>query len=675
MFTSYFIYFFIFAGPTEGLTIASSEYIFPNTCNNITCYYESYIDQRTTTYVVVANGNSIFSHNILQKLSSNLCTLDGKQHCNDIGICLCDPNGLSTRICYNHTSGGEGQLTLRCESNKEQMETFVTIAAIPSNVYPNNTIYRVDEGSNFGPLICNASCGPPCTFRWVGPTSIINSSELFINHATLIDNGIYQCEATNKMGTSKGHIVIIINYGPNQVILSPNRTSYTFDENIDVPDITCTADCQPDCTLTWIKQTGQVISTEILSLKEIQRNQAGTYQCNASNDFGNMVSTDVTISVRYGPSRVVLSPNETKYEIKENESLQTSISCTATCQPPCVGTWTIHTGEFVSYDNLSLPAIKRNQTGFYRCNISNIVSSMTSMDVSVIVTYGAEIKGLTIDGENFTIPENVETRLACEIDGIPKPNGRLFYNEEEKQISGNPIIYPLVSSCNDTGNYTCAAENSIGKANQTKELFVLCSPRPVARLQSRIAVGNDSILNISLILFSYPQPKISWMFSKNGSYEKVRSNDIIGIHQHISSIYITDMKTSQYGMYVLEATNGIPNDFKHVFEVLPQRQPDIPTHFSASCDAPNYANLQWIPSSDGGDTQQFKLYYAVQDRQIVFSKHREDIKEDENELLNFERVDGLLPATSYVFKLIAYNTFGESNCIKAYCNTTKSGIV
>lgn len=86
--------------------------------------------------------------------------------------------------------------------------------------------------------------------------------------------------------------------GPNQVILSPNRTSYTFDENSDVPDITCTADCQPYCTLMWIKQTGQVISTEILKLKEIQRNQAGTYQCNASNDFGNMVSTDVTIIVR-----------------------------------------------------------------------------------------------------------------------------------------------------------------------------------------------------------------------------------------------------------------------------------------------------------------------------------------------------------------------------------------
>lgn len=71
--------------------------------------------------------------------------------------------------------------------------------------------YSVSEGGRFGPLICNASCGPPCTFRWFGPASSINFSELVINNATRKDYGTYLCGATNKMGTSKGHIVLIIN--------------------------------------------------------------------------------------------------------------------------------------------------------------------------------------------------------------------------------------------------------------------------------------------------------------------------------------------------------------------------------------------------------------------------------------------------------------------------------
>lgn len=71
--------------------------------------------------------------------------------------------------------------------------------------------------------------------------------------------------------------------------------------------------------------------------------------------------------------------------MKENESLP-DISCNATCKPKCNGTWTIDTGEFVSYDILSFPTINRNQNGSYRCNISNSVSSIISTDVSVIVT-------------------------------------------------------------------------------------------------------------------------------------------------------------------------------------------------------------------------------------------------------------------------------------------------
>ncbi|VDH94468.1 Hypothetical predicted protein [Mytilus galloprovincialis] len=214
---------------------------------------------------------------------------------------------------------------MRCFSTGQNKETLATIAAIPSNVHPNNMIYSVNEGSIFGPLKCTASCSPPCTFRWVGPVSMINSSELIIDNAALIDNGTYQCEATNTMGSSKGHSDIIINYGPKQVILSPNETSYEFNEDSDVPNVTCTADCQPDCTFTWITPNDEVLSTEILSLTEIQRNQAGIYQCNASNVVVNMVSNDVTISVRCTYSYQCVIINYKQQEFKTEAQITTDI--------------------------------------------------------------------------------------------------------------------------------------------------------------------------------------------------------------------------------------------------------------------------------------------------------------------------------------------------------------
>lgn len=70
--------------------------------------------------------------------------------------------------------------------------------------------YSVNEGGIFGPLICNASCGPPCTFRWVGPDFVINSSVLLFNPATRKENGTYQCEATNAIGTIIANVVLIV---------------------------------------------------------------------------------------------------------------------------------------------------------------------------------------------------------------------------------------------------------------------------------------------------------------------------------------------------------------------------------------------------------------------------------------------------------------------------------
>ncbi|CAG2238260.1 unnamed protein product [Mytilus edulis] len=283
-------------GSTECMTISTTEYIYPNTCNNITCSYGTAID-RVTTYTVTDTNGPLLQNTITQQISTKKCLLGSIHACGVIGICWCDPDGWSTSMCYNHTSGGEGQLTLKCTTHVQNVEKLATIAAIPSDVHPNRMIYSVNEGRRFGPLICNASCGPPCTFRWVGPTSIINSSELFINSASRTDNGTYICEATNTIGTTVANITIIIHYGPDKVILSPNKTSFVLNEGSDVPSIECKADCQPGCSLTWIKPNGQEELTNVLILNNIKRNQTGTYTCNASNVIGNMVSAGVTINL------------------------------------------------------------------------------------------------------------------------------------------------------------------------------------------------------------------------------------------------------------------------------------------------------------------------------------------------------------------------------------------
>lgn len=82
---------------------------------------------RVTTYSVTDTNGPLFEITINQNISAKKCLGSGKP-CNVIGICWCDPEGFSTRICYNHTSGGEGQLTLKCATYVQNEVKLVTIA-------------------------------------------------------------------------------------------------------------------------------------------------------------------------------------------------------------------------------------------------------------------------------------------------------------------------------------------------------------------------------------------------------------------------------------------------------------------------------------------------------------------------------------------------------------------
>ena len=63
--------------------------------------------------------------------------------------------------------------------------------------------------------------------------------------------------------------------------------------------IQCTAECIPVSTMTWSGRNLPAGTTSVLSLQNINRNQAGNYQCTASNDIGSMMYVTVTIIVNY----------------------------------------------------------------------------------------------------------------------------------------------------------------------------------------------------------------------------------------------------------------------------------------------------------------------------------------------------------------------------------------
>ena len=81
------------------------------------------------------------------------------------------------------------------------------------------------------------------------------------------------------------------------VSITPSTQSYILQETENLNQVQCTADCIPVCTMTRSGPNIPAGTTFVLNLQNINRNQAGSYQCTASNDIGSMMSVIVTIIV------------------------------------------------------------------------------------------------------------------------------------------------------------------------------------------------------------------------------------------------------------------------------------------------------------------------------------------------------------------------------------------
>ena len=82
------------------------------------------------------------------------------------------------------------------------------------------------------------------------------------------------------------------------VSITPSPQSYTLKETENLNQIQCTADCLPVCTMTWSGPSLPAGTRSVLSLHNINRNQAGDYQCTASNDISSNTSVVVNVVVQ-----------------------------------------------------------------------------------------------------------------------------------------------------------------------------------------------------------------------------------------------------------------------------------------------------------------------------------------------------------------------------------------
>ncbi|XP_052030406.1 contactin-4 isoform X4 [Apodemus sylvaticus] len=310
-----------------------------------------------------------------------------------------------------------------------------------------------------------------------------------------------------------------------------------------------------------------VVDGSLLINNPNRTQDAGTYQCIATNSFGTIVSREAKLQFAY--------LENFKTRTRSTVSVRRGQGMVLLCGPPP------HSGElsyawifneypsyqdnrrFVSQEtgNLYIAKVEKSDVGNYTCVVTNTVTNHKvlgpptplilrndgvmgeyepKIEVQFPETVPAE-KGKTVKLECFALGNPVPSILWRRADG--KPIAR-----KARRHKSNGILEIPNFQQEDAGPYECVAENSRGKNIAKGQLTFYAQPNWV-QIINDIQVAMEESVFWECKANGRPKPTYRWL--KNG--DPLLTRDRILIEQ--GTLNITIVNLSDAGMYQCVAEN------------------------------------------------------------------------------------------------------------------------
>ncbi|KAG9329919.1 hypothetical protein JZ751_028603 [Albula glossodonta] len=336
----------------------------------------------------------------------------------------------------------------------------VTFNTTISSEGPIQTIFwNFDDGSGSGsvPVITVSSGttidGPGYEGR-VSVNSFTGSLEL--RELTLGDTGLYLVS----MITSK-----------------PESGSTTLNVYGSSITLSCSAQSSPPAQFQWALN-GKMLDREgqELKLENVQRNQSGSYICWAHNSITLRYTASkpsvITVLEKISGAEIT-GPSEPLIAGKSSANL----SCQAAAGTSISREWLkgdqpLSPSHRITFSedksSVSISPVESTDNGEYQCRLSNPVSTDT-VSYNLTVNYGPEdvlIKGAT------EVEEGKMVELICFAKSEPPANFSWTTNGTDTSVTtAKYIIYN--ATYDDSGNYTCVAENAVTGLSRSSAVHVL----------------------------------------------------------------------------------------------------------------------------------------------------------------------------------------------------------
>uniref|UniRef100_A0A674HZE2 Ig-like domain-containing protein n=1 Tax=Terrapene triunguis TaxID=2587831 RepID=A0A674HZE2_9SAUR len=267
-------------------------------------------------------------------------------------------------------------------------------------IQPQNTEVLVGQSVT---LECGVSGHPPPHVIWTLGTgsplpsdsrfAITGSGGLYIQNVTFLDQGQYNCNASNSEGSIQATANIIVQDTPRFLVIPIDQT-VTEGQSVD---FSCTAEGHPPPVITWTRAGGplpndrrhSILSTGTLRVMRVALHDQGQYECHAISAIG-VKSLPVQLWVTPRVIPVFLHPPQ---DVVTETGQDVVITCAAQGDPRPTITWAkegiqiTESGKFhVSRDGtLSIRDLGVADQGRYEC-IARNTFGFTSSTMQLTIT-------------------------------------------------------------------------------------------------------------------------------------------------------------------------------------------------------------------------------------------------------------------------------------------------
>ncbi|XP_061419038.1 contactin-2-like isoform X3 [Lethenteron reissneri] len=510
------------------------------------------------------------------------------------------------------------------------------------------------------------------------------TGNLYIARVEASDAGRYACLVRSTLGRHSPNVNIFSAFAPLEIRRDSPMTSLLPRIEVKPPAETvvlkgdnlrleCFALGNPVPSISWQRKDGRLpdrtrlsVSAAVLEVADVTREDEGVYVCNATNALGSVLS-EGRITVQARPEFVFGLDN-----IMADVDQDLNWTCKAKGRPAPTYQW-LKNGEpiaplagkvLVAEGELNIVNLSVGDSGMYQCVAENKHG---------IIYSNAELRVLASKPEFDPNPLSrvVQSALGgkaivpCLPQAAPKPNitwsrgtELLHVHSRMSVLEDGSLVIPDLRRT-DQGNYTCFAENKLGKANATFTLLVKdATTIKLAPKDTRVTVGENATL---LCRVSHDRTlDVAFLWLHNGYPLDTVSPESpfrrISADKDTGDIRIIHVLLYHAGNYTCLAHTAADSVMAHAV-LLVRGPPGPPGGVIAENVTTNTAMVAWSPGTDNDSPI---TRYVIQGRPVGTFKWKDlvTVPQEIEGNVDTARVEGLRPWLDYEFHVIAINTLG-----------------